>query len=68
MKISKTLKDKFATFWKQEISREKIDLNGMNRNKLRLYQKFKSSFAQEPYIDGLLTSYLTGTKGLGSHE
>ena len=50
-KISKTLKDKFAIFWKQEISRQKIDGNGMNRNKLRLYQKFKSSFSQEPYID-----------------
>ena len=43
-RISTVLKDKFSSFWKQEIKREKLDTKGVNRNKLRFYQTIKSSF------------------------
>ena len=49
-KIKNAVQSKFSNFWKQEISREKLDDNGINRNKLRFYQTLKSSFTTEPYI------------------
>ena len=43
-RINASLKSKFSIFWKTEISRQKLDSNGVNRNKLRFYQTLKSSF------------------------
>ena len=49
------LKSCFELFWKDEISANKLDKDGVNHNKLRLYSTLKSSFCREPYIDNVLS-------------
>ena len=49
-KIKKKVQSQFSSFWKREVSREKLHENGANRNKLHFYQTLKSSFTIEPYL------------------
>ena len=41
----------FQSFWLEQINEVKLSGVGQDRNKLRLYKKFKGSFTLEPYIE-----------------
>ena len=48
--LKKKLCSLFDRFWIDQISLEKIGLDGIDHNKLRFYKILKGSFTQEPYI------------------
>ena len=52
--VKKRVQSCFDLFWKSEINCQKLDENGINRNKLRFYATLKNSFTKEPYIDNVL--------------
>ena len=57
--VGKTVKQRirsaFDLFWKDEVSKDKLDENGINHNKLQFYSNLKNSFTREPYIDCALS-------------
>ena len=48
-KIKRLLREKYFSIWKQQVTRGSTC--GGQGNKLRTYQKFKTSLSQEPYLD-----------------
>ena len=53
--VKQKLRSCFDIFWKDEIYAEKLDLDGINHNKLRLYSTLKNSFSREPYVDNVFS-------------
>ena len=57
--VGKTVKQRirsaFDLFWKGEVSKDKLDENSINHNKLQFYSNLKKSFTREPYIDCALS-------------
>ena len=53
-KIKRQVESQFSIYWKSQISFLKIGDDGLNHNKLRMYQTLKSSFTLEPYINLVL--------------
>ena len=49
-KIKRQVESIFSIFWKSQISFQKIGDDGLNHNKLRMYQTLKGSFTLEPYL------------------
>ena len=49
--ITDKIKSKFGRFYLVEISKHKLDSEGVNRNKLRFYSTIKGCFRPEYYID-----------------
>ena len=49
--IDLALKSKFDRFFLDQINEKKFGLDGMDHNKLRLYNTLKGSFKQEPNIN-----------------
>ena len=70
--IDLALKSKFDRFFLDQINEKKFGLDGMDHNKLRLYNTLKGSFKQEPYINNIksrnqrvwLTRYRTSAHNL----
>jgi len=48
--IGKCLKSKFDRFFLDRINEKRIGIDGLDHNKLRLYNKLKGSFTPEPYL------------------
>ena len=53
--VKKKIQSQFDLYWKDEISRKKLDENGIDHNKLRFYSTLKSSFTREPYINNAIS-------------
>ena len=53
--IDKMFRSEFGRFFLDEINQSKIGPDGCDHNKLRLYKKYKGSFATEPYITNICT-------------
>ena len=49
--VKQKIQSQFDIFWKNEISSKKLDVNGVDHNKLGFYSTLKSLFTREPYID-----------------
>ena len=45
----------FDLFWKTQINFKKLDVQGIDHNKLRFYSTLKNSFKREPYIDKVMS-------------
>ena len=52
-RIDCLIKSKFERFFLDQINVKKIGPDGLDHNKLRLYNTFKGSFKQEPYITNI---------------
>ena len=48
--LKEWMRAKFATLWKQDLHKEKLEENGLDHNKLREYRKYKNEFVMEPYL------------------
>ena len=53
--VKQKIQSNFDLFWKDEISSKKLDEQGTDHNKLRLYSTLKNSFTREPYIDNAIS-------------
>ena len=51
--IDNAIKSKFDRFFLDQINEKKFGQDGLDHNKLRLYNTFKGSFKQEPYINNI---------------
>ena len=49
-KITTILQSKFESFWLKEVDTIKLGQDGVDHNKLRLYNQLKGCFKREPYI------------------
>ena len=50
-KISRFLNSKFEAFWLKEVNTKKVGQDGLDHNKLRVYNQLKGCFKREPYLD-----------------
>ena len=48
--IKKQVQSKFQSHWLDSIQQVRLNTEGRDENKLRLYKTFKGSFSEEPYI------------------
>ena len=51
--IGRHIKNKFSSFWLQEVNSVRQGSDGVNHNKLRTYSRFKGFFGVEEYLFGL---------------
>ena len=52
--IDKIIKGKFDRYFLDEINEIRIGFDGQDHNKLKLYNTFKGSLRQEPYVKNIL--------------
>ena len=50
-KLSRTLQERFISFWRKSIWSNKLSCESNNGNKIRTYRYFKKSFTNETYLN-----------------